>query len=75
MLNKIDKLNCINHNNPIHDNKKYNQNWRDNNREHYNQKSREWTKKNRDKKNETNRLYRYSVSINNINKIDIDLFA
>jgi hypothetical protein len=70
----IDKIDCINHNNPIHESKEYQQKWRDNNREHCNQKSREWSKKNRDKKNEINRLYRYSVSINNINKIDTSLF-
>ena len=70
----IDTLNCINHNNPIHNNKEYSRKWRNNNRDHCNHKSREWTKKNRDKKNETNRLYRYSISINNINKIDTSLF-
>ena len=69
----IDTLNCINHNNQIHNNKEYSRKWRNNNRDHCNHKSREWTKKNRDKKNETNRLYRYSISINNINKIDTTL--
>jgi len=70
----IDKLDCINYNNPIHNQKKYNREYRKKNREQYNENSRRWTRNNRDKKNENNRLYRYSVSINNINKIDIDLF-
>ena len=70
----IDKKKCVNYNNPIHNNIKYARVWRDNNREHYNQKSREWTKKNKQKKSEINKLYRYSVSINYINKIDINLF-
>jgi hypothetical protein len=72
----IDKLNCINHNNPIHDNKKYQQKWRDNNRDKINNIiNKKYRENNRDKMNERNRLYRYSVSINNINKIDIDLFT
>jgi hypothetical protein len=69
-----DKMKCVNHNNPIHNHKKYQQEWRDNNREHYNQKSREWGDKNKQKKSDTGKLYRYSLSVGNINKIDIDLF-
>ena len=70
----IDKIDCINHNNTIHKSKEYQQNWRNNNREHYNKKSRDWADKNRDKKKESGRFYRYSLSINNINKIDPSLF-
>jgi len=70
----IDKLDCINYNNPIQNKKKYHKEYRKKNREQCNENSKRWTRNNRDKKNENNRLYRYSVSINNINKIDIDLF-
>ena len=70
----IDNLDCINHNNPIHDKKDYYKQYSEKNRDQLNKLSRKWNNKNRDKKNEINRLYRYSVSINNINKIDTSLF-
>ena len=70
----IDYLNCINHNNPIHNKKEYFKKYSEENRDRLNELSREWTQKNKQKKQNTGKLYRYSVSVNYINKIDTSLF-
>lgn len=70
----IDSLVCINKNNCYHDKVSYHKNYREKNRDKINKYRREWGRKNKDKKRENDRLYRYSVSINRINKIDPFLF-
>ena len=53
----IDKLDCINHNNAIHDNKKYYKEYSEKNRDRINQKSRDWTHNNKEKRRATSKKY------------------
>jgi hypothetical protein len=70
----IDTLVCVNKNNTYHNKLEYQRKWSVKNREKVNQYVRDWRSKNPDKKKETDRAYRYSVKIGNINKIDPFLF-
>ena len=71
----IDKLDCINYLNPIGDRKKSKQIWADNNKDKIKITHEKYRENNREIMNERNRLNRYSISINNINKIDPNLFS
>ena len=70
----IDSLVCINKNNAYHCKLEYDRKWRDKNREKIRLSNLKFNEKNKDKKRAQNKLYRYSVSVGYINKIDPFLF-
>ncbi len=53
----IDTLNCINHNNPIHNKKDYYKQYSEKNRDRLNKMSREWDNNNKEKRRATSKKY------------------
>jgi len=71
----IDNTICVNKNNTYFNAYDYQKKWNQENREKRNQSQNNWNKKNIEKRRAWNREYKYSASINRINRIDPFLFT